>query len=135
MAVTWLRLSEATTLIDHNVQRARERLERAISKSWRVPPGRAPHSMIDPNVPLRIRVEPPPGLQIEGRAWLDNPVLDWEVSEVECLCKPWTPARQALLSAPAIPCRAKIEVWSEDLFRLWGGDNSESQASEEIYRF
>ena len=30
--MTWLRLSEATVLIDHDVQKARERLERAIKE-------------------------------------------------------------------------------------------------------
>src|SRR5713101_5112982 len=76
-AVTWLRLSEATALIDHDVQKARERLERAISKAGRVRPGGLPQPMLDPNVPLRIQVTLSPGLRIEGRAWLDNPVLHW----------------------------------------------------------
>jgi hypothetical protein len=128
-AVTWLRLSEATALIDHDVQKARERLERAISKAWRVRPGGLPQPMLDPNVPLRIQVTLSPGLRIEGRAWLDNPVLHWEASEIECLCKPWTPSSQALPSAPPNQSRARIEVWGEDVVRLWGGDNSASKAS------
>jgi len=133
--VTWLRLSEATALIDHDVQKARERLERAISKAWGVRPGGLPQPMLDPNVPLRIQVTLSPGLRIEGRAWLDNPVLHWEASEIECLCKPWTPASQALPSAPPTQSRARIEVWSEDLVRLWGGDNSASpgQCGEDGY--
>jgi hypothetical protein len=53
--VTWLRLSEATVLIDHDVQRARARLERAIKKAWLVPPPGLPQQTLDPNVPLRIR--------------------------------------------------------------------------------
>jgi hypothetical protein len=130
--VTWLQLSEATVLLDHDVQKARERLARAISKAWRARPGGLPQSMlVDPNVPLRIRVTPSPGLQIEGRAWLDNPVLHWEASEIECLCKPWTPAWQALSSAPATQSRVRIEVWGGDLVRLWGGDNLAIQASAE----
>ena len=133
--MTWLRLSEATALIDHDVQKARERLERAISKAWGVRPGGLPQPMLDPNVPLRIQVTLSPGLRIEGRAWLDNPVLHWEASEIECLCKPWTPASQALPSAPPTQSRARIEVWSEDLVRLWGGDNSASpgQCGEDGY--
>jgi len=129
--VTWLRLSEATTLIDHDVQKARERLERAMSKAWLARPGGLPQPMLDPNVPLRIQVTSSPGLRIEGRAWLDNPVLYWEASEIECLCKPWAPSRQALPSAPATQSRAAIEVWSEDLVRVWGGDNSASQPARE----
>ena len=126
--MTWLRLSEATVIIDHDVQKARERLERAISKAWRARPGGLPQPMLDPNVPLRVQVTSSPGLRIEGRAWSDNPVLHWEASEIECLCKPWTPSRQALSSAPATQSRVRIEVWGEDLVRLWGGDNSASQA-------
>ena len=65
---------------------------------------------------------------IEGRAWLDNPVLHWETSEIECLCKPWTPSSQVLSSAVAIQSRVTIEVWDDDLVRLWGSDNSVSQS-------
>ena len=32
----WLRLDEATTLLDHDVEKARVALERGISKSWLV---------------------------------------------------------------------------------------------------
>jgi hypothetical protein len=126
--VTWLRLSEATILIDHDGQKARERLERAIKKAWLVRPPGLPQPTLDPNVPLRIQVTPLPGLRIEGRAWLDSPVLHWEPSEIECLCRPWTPSSQAL-SAPATQSQARIDVWGEDLVRLWGGDNSASQAT------
>jgi hypothetical protein len=89
--VTWLRLSEATTLIHHDVQKARERLQRAISKAWLVPLDVLPQQTSDPNVPLRIQVTLPSGLRIEGRGWLENPVLDWEKTEIECLYKPWAP--------------------------------------------
>ena len=125
---TWLQLSEATVLIDHDQQKARERLERAIKKAWLVRPPGLPQPTLDPNVPLRIQVTQLPGLRIDGRAWLDNPVLQWEASEIECLCKPWTPARQATSSPAETQCRARIEVWGEDLVRLWGGNNSASHA-------
>jgi hypothetical protein len=121
--VTWLSLEEATTLIEHDVQKARERLERAISKAWQVRPGGEPQLMPDdPNVPLRIRVTLSPGLRLEGRTWLENPVLHWEASEIECLCKPWTPSSQPQPSANPTQSRARIEVWGEDLVRLWGGN-------------
>jgi hypothetical protein len=122
---TWLQLSEAAVFIDHDQQKARQRLERGITKAWLVPPPASPQFTLDPNVPLRIQVKPPAGLKIEGRAWLDNPVLDWEASEVECLCKPWTHARQ-VPSPNSTQCRARVEVWGADLVRLWGG-NSERQ--------
>jgi hypothetical protein len=125
---TWLQLSEATALIDHDHQKARQRLERAVTKAWLVPPPGLPQPPLDPNVPLRIQVTPPPGLRIDGRAWLDNPVLDWEASEVKCLCKPWTPARKAPSSTAETECLARIEVWGGDLVRLWGGNNSSSHA-------
>ena len=127
--MTWLRLSEATVLIDHDVQKARERLERAIKKAWLVRPHGLPQPTLDPNVPLRIQVTPLPGLRLEGRAWLDNPVLHWETSEIECLCKPWTPSSKALASVVATQSQVKIEIWNEDLVRLWGSDNSASQAA------
>jgi hypothetical protein len=125
--MTWLRLSEATVLIDHDEQKARERLGRAIKKAWLVRSPGLPQPALDPNVPLRIQVTPLPGLRIDGRAWLDNPVLQWEASEIECLCKPWTPSSQAL-SAQATQSQARIDVWGEDLVRLWGSDTSASQA-------
>ena len=125
---TWLQLSEATALLDHDHQKARQRLERAIKKAWLVPPPGRPQPPLDPNVPLRIQVTPPSGLRIDGRAWLDNPTLGWEASEVECYCKPWMPARQAPSSTATTHCRARIEVWGGDLFRLWGADGSASRA-------
>ena len=125
---TWLRLSEATVLIDHDHRKARQRLERAVSKAWLVRPPGLPQPPLDPNIPLRIQVTPPPGLRIDGRAWLDNPVLDWEASEVECRCKLWMPPRQAHSSTAETQCRARIEVWGGDLIRLWGCNNSSSHA-------
>ena len=128
--MTWLRLHEATVLIDHDVQKARERLQRAIKKAWLVRSPGLPQPTLDPNVPLRIQLTRLPGLRIEGRAWLDNPVLQWEASEIECLCRPWTPSSQALSSA-ATQAQARIEVWGDDLVRLWGGDNTVSQSALE----
>ena len=121
--MTWLRLSEATTLIHHDVQKARERLQRAISKAWLVPLDVSPQQTSDPNVPLRIQVTLPSGLRIEGRDWLENPVLDWETTEIECLCKPWAPMGR-ILTEPPTQTKAQIQVWDEDLVRLWGGDKS-----------
>ena len=121
-AVAWLPLNKAAVTVAHDVERARERLERAISKAWRTPEGHVPQPLTDPNVPLRIQVTPPRGLRIEGRAWLDGPVLHWDASEIECPCKPWPP-RLAQSSAPATQCRVKIEVWGDDLMRLWSRGN------------
>ena len=57
--LNWLLLSEATIrLIDHDVQKARERLERAIKKAWLVAPPGLPQPALDPNVPLRIQSHP-----------------------------------------------------------------------------
>ena len=123
---TWLRLSEATVLIDHDHRKARQRLERAVSKAWLVRPPGLPQPPLDPNIPLRIQVTPPPGLRIDGRAWLDNPVLDWDASEVECLCKPWTPAGKAPSSRAETQCRASAIVEPTTLFCLWSGNNSAS---------
>ena len=128
-ALNWLRLSEATVLIDHDVKKARERLERAIKKAWLVAPPGLPQPTLDPNVPLRIQVTSLPGFRLEGRAWLDDPVLHWEASEIECLCKPWTPLSKALASTAATPSRVKIEIWDEDLVRLWGSDKSMGSAA------
>jgi hypothetical protein len=40
--MSWLSLTKATTILDHDAQRARESLERAISKAWIV--GRNPRA-------------------------------------------------------------------------------------------
>jgi hypothetical protein len=130
--MAWLRLSEATTLIHHDVQKARERLERAISKAWFVAPGVVLQHTSDPNVPLRVHVTTPPGLRIEGRDWLEKPVVDWE-TEIECFCKPWTPVGRTPREPPT-QTRAQIQVWEEDLVRLWGSENSASEAGAEPHR-
>jgi hypothetical protein len=118
--VGWLRLSDATSIMDHDVQKARVALERGISKSWLERPGGIPQPASDPNVPLRIQVVPSPGWRLEGRAWLDSPVLHWEESEIECPGKPWAPSTQDLSSTSTTQIRAKIEVWEADIYRLWG---------------
>ena len=116
----WLRLSDATSIMDHDVQKARVALERGISKSWLERPGGIPQPASDPNVPLRIQVVPSPGWRLEGRAWLDSPLLHWEESEIECPGKPWAPSTQDLSSTSTTQIRAKIEVWEADIYRLWG---------------
>ena len=123
--MSWLSLTKATTILDHDVERARESLERAISKAWIVGIGGTPAPPIDPNVPLRIQVTPSPGWRLVGRDWLDQPVLDWETSEIECLCVPWTPHGASQPAAPS-QSRARIEIWQEDIARLWGGAGTSS---------
>ena len=118
--MSWLSLTKATTILDHDVQRARESLVRAISKAWIVGSGGSPQPAIDPNVPLRVQVTPSLGWRLVGREWLDHPVLDWEISEIECLCVPWMPSRTSQ-PAPPSQSRAKIEIWREDIGRLWVG--------------
>jgi len=117
--VNWLQLADATTTLDHDVRRARESLERAISKAWIVGAGGTPAPAIDTNVPLRIQVTPSPGWRLVGRDWLDHPVLHWETSEIECLCALWKPPSASQPGPPA-RSRARIEIWREDLARLWG---------------
>ena len=107
----WLSLDNATTLLDHDLNKAREALERGISKSWLMRQNGVPQPATDPNVPLRIRVMPSPGWRLEGRAWLESPVLHWEESQIECSGKPWAPSTQNLSSTANTQIRAKIEVW------------------------
>jgi hypothetical protein len=123
--VTWLPLNKATVLIAHDEQKARERLERAITKAWQTPFGRLPQPTQEPNIPLRIQVIPPVGQRVLGRQWLDQPVLHWESSEIECLCTLWAPI--GVPQSPGTQCRARIEVWEEDLVRLWGGNSAGSR--------
>jgi hypothetical protein len=96
--------------LDHDLNKAREALERGISKSWLMRQNGVPPAT-DPNVPLRIRVIPSPGWRLEGRAWLESPVLHWEESQIECSGKPWAPSTQNLSSTANTQIRAKIEVW------------------------
>ena len=130
----WLRLDEATTLLDHDVEKARVALERGISKSWLVRPSGDPQSANDPNVPLRVRVMPSAGWRIEGRAWLESPVLHWEESEIECSCKPWAPSAQESSLIPSSQITAKIEVWQDDIFRLWGRTGEGLQINPPVHR-
>jgi hypothetical protein len=118
-AVNWLQLTDATTTLDHDLHQARASLERAVSKAWIVGTGGTPPPAIDTNVPLRIQVTPSPGWRLVGRDWLDHPVLHWEASEIQCLCALWKPS-SASQPAPPSQSRARIEVWREDIARLWG---------------
>jgi hypothetical protein len=126
-AMSWLSLRQATTILDHDVQRGHESLGRAISKAWIVGPA-SPTPAIDSNVPLRIQVTPSPGWRLAGRGWLETPVLHWETSEIECLCTPWMPPR----GSQTVPTqsRAKIEIWREDIGRLWGSPEGEAPPSD-----
>jgi hypothetical protein len=47
-------------------------------------------------------------------------VLHWEESQIECSGKPWASSTQNLSSTANTQITAKIEVWEEDIFRLWG---------------
>ena len=122
--MTWVPLSDATTIMDHDVEKARQSLERAISKAWLITPAGSPQPAIDPNVPLRIRVTPSPGWRLAGRAWLDQPMVCWDDSEIECLCAPWMPSGQSQPSVPTTQMRAHIEIWREDIVRLWSRDGT-----------
>ena len=64
----WLSLDNATTLLDHDLNKARKALERGISKSWLMRQNGVPQPATDPNVPLRIRVMPSPGWRLEGES-------------------------------------------------------------------
>ena len=110
--------------MDHDVERARGSLGRGISKAWLVNFAGSPQDAIDANVPLRVRLEPSPGWRPIGRAWLDQPVLHWDNSEIECLCAPWTPLQQAQASVQPTQMRVGIEVWREDILRLWSRDGT-----------
>ena len=118
--MSWLSLTQATTILDHDLQRGRKSLERAISKAWMVGAGGSPAPAIDANVPLRVQVTPSPGWRLVGRDWLDHPVLHWETSEIECLCAMWRPPG-ASQPATSSQSRARIEIWRDDIARLWGG--------------
>jgi hypothetical protein len=65
------------------------------------------------------KVTPSPGWRIDSGHWLDQAVLHWDASEIECECREWRPAAKAKSSTP-IQVRAAIEVWEEDIVRLWG---------------
>jgi len=124
--LAWVTLREATIVLDHDVQKGRERLLRAIRKAWLVPSPGFAQEILDPNVPMRIQLTLPAGVRIDGRAWLDNPVLDWETSEIECLGKPWTPLSQTSPDAGSTQCRAEIKIWGDDLVRLWSSFPTQS---------
>src|SRR5262245_10417473 len=110
-----------------DVQKARERLQRAISKAWLVPLDVSPLHTSAPDVTLRIQVTLPSGLRIVGRGWLEKPVLHWETTEIECLCNSWAPMGR-VPTEPPTQTKAQIQVWDEDLERLWGGDNQASDS-------
>jgi hypothetical protein len=138
--MTWLRLSEATTLIHHDVQKARERLERAISKAWRVGPGALPQHASDPNVPLRIHVTTSPGLRIEGRDWLEKPraqlgnvrnrmllqTVDAHAANADTASNPIQSADRSLGGRPCSSMgQRKLSEWS--WFAIWFANSRHSR--------
>jgi hypothetical protein len=132
LTMPWLSLDNATTLLDHDLNKAREALERGISKSWLMRQSGVPQPATDPNVPLRIRVMPSPGWRLEGRAWLERPVLHWEDSQIECSGKLWAPSTQNLSST--LTPKSEFEVWEEDIFRLWGRTGESSSINPLVHR-
>ena len=106
------RSGEANSLPSESGAGYQQSLDR---RDWR----NSPPPAIDTSVPLRIQVTPSPGWRLVGRDWLDHPLLHWETSEIECLCALWKPP-SASQPAPPSQSRARIEVWREDIARLWG---------------
>jgi hypothetical protein len=68
------------------------------------------------------------------RGWLENPVPHWEDSEIECSCKPWAPSAQESSLIPSSQITAKIEVWQDDIFRLWGRTGEGLQINPPVHR-
>jgi hypothetical protein len=111
--VTWLRLDDATAVIDHDEKGAAAtrpcNQQGLAGATWR---------------PAARRSQCAFAHSGDAVTWFatggQKLVLHWETSEIECLCKAWTPSSQPLASAAPTQSRAKIEVWDEDLVRLMG---------------
>jgi hypothetical protein len=75
---------------------------------------------------------PSPGWRLEGRAWLERPVLHWEDSQIEC--SGVGTLYSEFVVNPNTQIRAKIEVWEEDIFRLWGRTGESSSINPLVHR-
>ena len=53
---------------------------------------------------------------------------------VECSCKPWAPSAQESSLIPSSQITAKIEVWQDDIFRLWGRTGEGLQINPPVHR-
>ena len=119
----WLRLNEATSLMDHRRAESAGGTRAWISKAWPMGSGGWPVPTSRPNVPLRIQVVPLSGLPFEGRAWLRQPraVLGRVRNRMsrQSLGTTWEPlTRFAAAPTPQVP--ATIEVSEADILRLSG---------------
>jgi hypothetical protein len=125
MTGTWASLQEATeTVRAAGVKDPAEAITRAVSAAMLVRPGA---------LPLPDRTPPAPRLRVitqrtvVGMDWLQAPVLDFEKSEI--LCRSYMAGTQEQFTHPRDLHPARIELWNDDLLRLWpaaGGDQPSS---------
>lgn len=90
-----------------DVQKARERLERAIKKAWLVPSPGIPQSTLDPNVPLRIQVTSLPG---SGDTEQARYHLSISLSESSCRSKAGSAAGLSPLNSAPIRFQRSASV-------------------------
>jgi hypothetical protein len=126
MTTQWASLQEAAeTVRAAGVENPTEAITRAVSAAMIVRPG---------TVPLPDRTPPAPRLRVitqrttVGMDWLQAPALDFEKSEI--LCRSYMAGTQEEFSHPRDLHPARIELWNDDLLRLWpAGGIQHSQAA------
>lgn len=114
MTGAWASLQEAAeTVRASGLEDPMEVIRQAVSAALIVRPG---------TLPLPGRTPPAPRLRVisqrttVGMDWLEAPVLDFEKSEI--LCRSFMARTQEEFS-PRELHPARIELWSDDLLRLW----------------
>src|SRR6185369_9661269 len=104
--MSWLSLTQATTILDHDVQRGRASLERAISKAWIVGVGGSPAGHLSHRLPLNREQRSRSGGKILGAYGLAKKVRSEKfrplAQRLISPCKRWTRqlATRTLTSSP-----------------------------------
>jgi hypothetical protein len=113
----WASLQEATeTVRAAGVENPTEVIRQAVSAALIVRPGTLPLPDRTPPAP-RLRVISQRTPDTEMMDWLQAPVLDFEKSEI--LCRSFMPRSWEELNRPRNVHPARIELWNDDLLRLW----------------
>lgn len=130
MTGPWASLQEATeTVRAAGVENPTEVIRQAVSAALIVRPG---------TLPLPDRTPPAPRLRVitqrttVGMDWLQAPVLDFEKSEI--LCRSFMPGSWEQKWRPELH-PARIEIWNDDLLRLWHVSGVPTPAPEPHTRF
>ena len=122
MTQAWVSLQEAVeTVHAASVESPEEVIRRAVSAAELVRGALPPSGHTPPVIRVRVILQHRKP-DIEMLDWIQAPVLDFQKSEI--LCRGFAPMSWEELNRPRNLHPARIEIWNDDLLRLWPAGGS-----------